>query len=233
MGDTDRCTHSNTVDDERVADVVCIDCGLVMERLLTLNAVSGKESLHVNRSCEEKWEQYFHDICDANMINDGTAKVAACEFRKMKRIGKKKLRGFHDKSIAAYSMYVAALKEGAGRAPEEVSCLTGISTSTLCKMEGIFPTQPQLSNACNFLPRLSFFLDLEWRDQQVILEWNNRLTVADGYRPKTVIATLILIYCIQQKRLDPTIKRISEVCGASTSAMKKLMPTLKEELEIK
>ena len=199
MDEEDECKHENIVDDDRTGDAVCTDCALVVEERMSRMVPIDVASLNSSDGGDEgmtkrgRWETYFADLCHNNMLNEGTAKIAMSEFCQMKR-EEEKSSHYRESTLAAYSMYRATLRNGSGRPPEEIASYTGVSTNTFCKLENVFPPQPELSGPSTFLPRFCYFLDLGWLAERRIGEWCSKITLADGFKPKTVTATLLHLF---------------------------------------
>jgi transcription initiation factor TFIIIB Brf1 subunit/transcription initiation factor TFIIB len=223
--------------------------------------------------------QAFLDVCDSMMMNEGVAKRAEIEYNKFTRLcadqqkevvngakGSKKhctgvLRdeamgsktgSVPQNELAAYSLYIANLKEGAGRSPDEIAAYTGVDRSSLCQLEEIFPPPLELQRNISCLPRFCYDLGITYKQQLEITDIYNRVTNADGHRPVTVVAAIIYLYMkrIGGNNTPPdvrkgrkadsgragkgagriTIKRVADVCNVSKLSLSKLAKSIKNDL---
>jgi transcription initiation factor TFIIIB Brf1 subunit/transcription initiation factor TFIIB len=179
-----------------------------------------------------KREEFFLDICDSNQMNSGVAAKAVLEYDQL--IQQTSPLKIAKKKVTAYALYSAALKEGAGRDPEEIAAFVGVDKSDLCAMQTEFPQSPELQKATRFLARYCYFLGINYRQQREIEALHEQTSRGDGYNTRTVIAALISIYCEMHRAeigMAEKKKNVASVCNVSPSALRRCANVLRAELE--
>lgn len=225
---TNMCTHTKTCEDS--GDLICIQCALVVDRLL-YPPDQPLQHIQIERL---KREAFFADVCDADMMNEGVALRAATEYDKLRLLEEKLLetdklaRKTTERKMLAYSVYSASLKTGAARDPDEIAHYTGVEKKDLCKLQNLFPISLRHQKAIPFLARYSYFLGLTYKQQREIESMYNRAEAVDGHNDRTVIASLILIYCERHGIKKDVAKRgqkkivardVASVCGVAPSSI--------------
>lgn len=222
-----KCEHTTKMDDECTGDVICLQCGLVLHRLLDA-AYDVTLSVAFDHVSWER-EQQFRDVCDANLMNEGLVQIAGRHFRTFRKSedGAK----FADNEIAAYSLYYAALTEGAGRSAAEIAAYFHVACSALCRIEGIFPPPLTTLSPLSFLSRHCPELDIDWRQERKIGALCQRFEDVDGRDPRTVAAASICLhYELMHQASKMSQKRVAKVFNISRSAICSCVRALREEL---
>lgn len=227
---TTTCKHGRTTDDEFAGDIICVECGLVLQRLLDISYASPAKVIDPDK---KKREEKFLDACDANMMNEGLSKIANQRFETFRKDAA--AASFGDDELAAFSLYYAALEEGAGRPPAEISAYMHVDVSAVYRLEGIFQPPLQTVSPTSFLPRYCSQLGIGWQREKEIASFCKKVTSLDGRDPRTIAAAAIFLHnemVLPKSAANPKVTRkgLADLFNISRSAIGSCILCLRKEL---
>ena len=202
------CNHKNEIISQRDGDIVCLDCGLVIDKYYVesykidkTDIVNNFEKNFVLEMLERlNVPKSFSHYVFKNIFNS-----------KIKRKSESLLSGI---------IYNTLVELKVPFSMKDISGVTGISTKEIFKEE---KKNKDLKNVViidlfEILERACSKLNLNYKDYTLIKEAINKTN--SGFNPSTVIAAHIYLYC-KEKNIKILLKDISSVTGISCMSIKR------------
>jgi transcription initiation factor TFIIIB Brf1 subunit/transcription initiation factor TFIIB len=221
------CPHSQTVDDDREGECICLLCGLVLEPLYQSQRNEG--------ACFTERENDIQEI--HNFLQDVGAHAnipqsLICYTEDYFRIIKKQLTGekkkkFVDRDLASYALLETLCRHKVPRTVQEISYFTATETSKLFAVETALNIREVLGHPQEYSDRFCALLGLSFWDSKQIRGIVFNMFGLGNVRPQTVVALVVFLYC-KEKKINIPLKLICEVCSVSSTNINKLARDVKE-----
>lgn len=211
------CNHENTVICQTEGDIVCCDCGLVIDHSLTrYETHATQESTRIyNEVNYHSLDGYFDvaNFCSRFHIED-CASVSKI-FEEYKKV-KKEIR-FKKEEIISYVIYQFLKSENLPRSMKEVSKYMSVSSNSLWKIERSQSWKLPSSTPKQLLETYYRHMDLSFKDMIAISELIESFqSSTTSFAPSSVCSGLCYFYC-KEKKIQTSMKKIA--CIFHTSVM--------------
>ena len=211
------CNHENTVICQTEGDIVCCDCGLVIDHSLTrYETHATQESTRIyNEVNYHSLDGYFDvaNFCSRFHIED-CASISKI-FEEYKKV-KKEIR-FKKEEIISYVIYQFLKSENLPRSMKEVSKYMSVSSNSLWKIERSQSWKLPSSTPKQLLETYYRHMDLSFKDMIAISELIESFqSSTTSFAPSSVCSGLCYFYC-KEKKIQTSMKKIA--CIFHTSVM--------------
>lgn len=228
--EANECTHSETIDDDREGECVCLQCGLVLEKIYQTQKYEATPFVDSQNDTSEI-NKFLQDVGAHANIPQSLLQYAECYFQKIKKQldGMKK---FKDKEMASYALLETLSRHKVPRPAQEISFFTTTETTKLFAVETALNIRETLSHPLDYSDRFCALLGLSFWDSKMIKGIVFNMFGLGNVRPQTVVALVIYLYCIE-KNISMSLTEICEVCSVSSTNIYKLSRNLKEPYKSK
>ena len=214
------CTHQDVYDDHHTAESVCIQCGLVLEKLYTADGNEPPDYFPEERN-ERKIFDFIKDICANAFFPKNIVLHAFNIFKKMKKEVKGKK--FSDEAIAAFSIYNALHELETPRTPEEIEMFSGVAIGKIFEIAGYLNTTTISNDPTRYVDRYCNQLDLEYYDSNIIRVIVGNMYGMGNVKSNSLIATVIRLYCVEKQRKKIKLINICKVCRVSPASVHRII----------
>ena len=221
------CFHENICEDG--ADIVCQECGLVLDCSYSTNSFAIE---HREQFCKTEEEDLLLTLRDLWHFSERVIQDCRTLFFKLQ----KKCAGqFSRRELLAYALYNNLIKYEYGYMPEEVLSKFNIKKSNAILRISQFTCEDRLPNVDDFIDRFATFFDFNFQDKKkmraysYVRDMKNRF----NWQPKTEAVIIIFLYSTSVKR-DLTLKKITEECVISYHNVYRIIkenPILQNEMD--
>lgn len=207
-GQSSECSHLNQVTDMTCGDIICTDCGLVVDRVFTYSHVKVNEDLKIRESKNDFLAELLEKLHLPHFI---TAHVEAQLDAQVKIRAPSNL-------LIAQCLYQALAKLNIPITSRDICSVSGFSSKNI-QADSCIKTanEKDVSNIVfleidDIIDRICGKLSLSYKDCTLI---KNSVQVRySGYNPSTVASSYIYLYC-KQNKLKLKLKTICTVSGIS------------------
>ena len=243
------CIH-NTITDHSTGTEVCTICGLVLSESLYYDEI---HSSAFKLQEEDQCNNYLIDDIDTILaftqkigdrlnLPDSSIENAILKFKKLrkkvdaikydwpKKAPKRKL--FSNKNLVIYSLYTI-LKEHSIPRPLKEICIVANAIQDLgdiWKLEKYFtqldqriPSKTKVLTAEVLIYGYYTFLDLDFKDVNIIIKMMQSLSSNSGFTPTTTAAGLMYVYICKIKRRKYSMSKIAELFQISKMSIHRFM----------
>ena len=242
------CTHIPTLDHPTGTEV-CTACGLVLNENLHYDEIHStvfqwqREEPNINYLIDDVDTiiSFTQKIGDRLNLSDATIENAILNFQKLrkkvddmrydwpKKAPKRKL--FSNKNLVIYSLYITLKKELFPRPLKELCMVANIhNLGEIWKVEKYFtqletrvPEETKALTAKDLIHGYYTYLDLEFKDINIILRMLKSLSSNNGFTPTTTAASLMYIYISKVKRKKCSMSKIAELYQISKMSIHRFM----------
>jgi len=224
------CPHSETIDDDREGECVCLQCGLVLEPVYQ-NQQCGSISYEDPQHNTQEIHCFLQDVGAHAEICQSMLESAKTYYLKIKdQLAENRLKKFKDKELAAYAIYETLCRHHVPRTVKEIEYFTRIGSSTLFDIESLLNVKETFNEPLDYVDRFCTLLELPFWDTKIIRGIIFNLSEQEklkDVRPQCVVALAIHLYC-KEKKIKLGISKISEICDVSSANIYKLVRVIKE-----
>jgi transcription initiation factor TFIIIB Brf1 subunit/transcription initiation factor TFIIB len=214
----DVCNHTETINDDREGELICLGCGLVLEKIFENDLVTQVTNTNL------KINEFILDVCENACIQ----KNIACEaFNYFTKISKKvAVNKFKDVHLASYAIYETLNRFSSPRTAEEIEFFTGTPVNKLWVIQSSLNFTQTLNNPEDYVERFCSLLDLEFSHLQTVTKIVSELSITVGcVKSNCLIAAAIRLYCNECK-IPRTLRLICSICSISPASVHRLMRCL-------
>lgn len=211
------CHHPATQISYPENEDVCVDCGLVIEKIYVdgfRTVISDEVDLNESRT-------FLMDIINNANISPGVRFNTEFAFNNLRR--ERKLSSFKNRELICYCLYRELINQNVPRSPEEISYYAGVHHSVIWKIEKCMEHQSYLSPA-HMLQRVGQELDIPITLNPAIISSVFKLEKISCAKPGTILGCAIMILS-KKNNLDIDVNIIAESCGVSATSVKTLFKT--------
>jgi transcription initiation factor TFIIIB Brf1 subunit/transcription initiation factor TFIIB len=226
------CPHSETIDDDREGECICLQCGLVLEPLYQIQKPEATFFTDPQSDLQEI-SQFLQNVGAHGNIPQSVLTYTMSYFKKIKKqlVGKKK---FKDKDLASYALLETLCRHKIPRTVIEISYLTQTDTNKLFSIETALNINETLSHPQDYSDRFCTLLGLSFCDSKIIkkIVLNMCHLGNANARPQTIVALVVYLYCKEKDIIMPLTK-ICEICSVSSANIYKLARNVQEPYKSK
>ena len=222
----DSCLHKNSADNPEGTELVCCDCGLVIETIYTSHLPKWD-----GQGGQEKWnnqsaKNIASDICANSHIPHNVECYAIWYYENRllpESIGKR----FSVNELIGFAIYESLNRFETPRPISEIAYAANVETKRLFKIESRLLLEITPVSPLHYADRFCSLLEIPYIQQKNIeklIEQNicfNMRTV----EPKCLTAAAIYVHCNRDwkdRASSISMKRICEVCNVSAANTKKI-----------
>jgi transcription initiation factor TFIIIB Brf1 subunit/transcription initiation factor TFIIB len=211
------CQHSKTIDNDREGECVCLDCGLVLERLYMSN--DNRQSLDCETSLLSIYN-FISNVCANGCISEN---MVLHSFNTLKKVKKQLEKKFKDEVIAAYAIYETLNIFGIPRCASEIHFFSGVSIKQIWKVERCLIITKSLNDPTQYVDRYCSELDgLVYFDNNIIKGIVGNMYGMGGVKSNCLVAVVIYLYCKEKER-KISLKKICKICKISTTSVHRVI----------
>lgn len=211
----DDCSHSNELIDQREGNIVCSDCGLVLDCYFEVDVN------HINRQeCElisKRKQEFVYETLERLHIPQSIA------FHIFKKINESSEKNQNEIFLSGI-IYKTLIELNIPFTIKEISCVTGIKVKNINKKKIDKKIDVVIINTNEILERACSKLNLKFNDYTLIKEKIKKMN--NGFNPSTIIAGNIYVYCKENNK-KLSMKDISNVTGISCMSIKRFTNKIK------
>ena len=232
------CSHANTIDDHRTGDVLCIQCGLVLQERIAFESPTkfGVSEKSNQKLATDIAVNSYHLMLINFCFNAGLPlKLACTAYELYKRTRKEQdlvLISNSTRNHLFASMYVTLHNNGSSFTLRELSAHCNIDLPTLTRLtRTIFDKHMNIETypmASNIIERLCANLQIERRKSIEIVQNVQDFEIEHslGLNPATIAAAFVHLY-VKKEKIDLKLKTICEMVGISTVSVKRFLNRFK------
>lgn len=197
------CPHTITVEDTAAGDQVCVDCGLVVDKVY-MDRVKSEPSkreqrrdIYLNSTCLEKHAlDILNQLCDKCHIDDAKLRwhVAQAFTDLAKSNVNKKLTS--DEHVGLASIYLALIDNKVPRPLSHLCRLTNIDPKNVWRYIELKGAYFRPSLVCEYL---LYPLELSYRDVVAIKKMVEQCEMNFVFAPRTLVASCAYIFLRSRK----------------------------------
>lgn len=206
---TTHCPHLNEIDDFRNGDVICVDCGLIIDKIYVTSFVSCPES---DSPSFEK--EYILEILNRlNIPYTYSDKI----LQKFNDLSRKEKNCNRKLEILSYSVYEILNEYNIPISLKDICSVSGISTDKLFSKQHCattVPLSPTLEKYC-------LMMNLSYQDF-IKIEQKLPCELESGHNPLTIIGSLIYKYS-KENNLNLSIKHIANTLSISVVSIQRFL----------
>lgn len=222
-GIIESCSHTNEIVDERSGDIICQDCGLVIDVYYFNERFVENE----NRDIPQNASSYLYEVIDRLHVPES---VLPFVYRKINE-GSANERKKPKELFLAKCLYKTLCEINIPFSVKDISAVTGLSQVKLCSNgENTDPNQSHLVSVDNssitvinkedILERACAKLELNYKTYTLIKETLDSKN--NGFNPSTVISAYIYLFC-KKNKIKISLKKISNVTGISCMSIQRFI----------
>jgi len=201
------CPHKNELIDVREGDVICAECGIVIDRYYDYGSVNLSNFETENITQFEK-NFVLESLERLNLSSEISYEI----FKEIQKESSKK----KNESILSGIIYKTLVKLNIPFTLKDICSVTGVETKKIshksCESNII------IINSIDLLERACAKLKLNFLDYTLIKEKINDSN--NGFNPSTIISAHIFDYC-KKNNLKISMKEISNITGISCMSIKR------------
>ena len=217
------CLHENTVICQTEGDIVCCDCGLVIDDSLTryeTHAIQEATSTYYDMN-HYSMDDYFDiaNFCSRFHIED-YASVSKI-FEEYKKV-KKEIR-FKKEEIVSYVIYQFLKSENLPRSMKEVSKYMLVSSNSLWKIERSQSLKLPSSTPKQLLETYYRHVGLSFKDMIAVSDLIDSFQNLDtSFAPSSICSGLCYFYC-KEKKIQTSMKKIAGIFHTSVMSIHRFL----------
>ena len=217
------CFHENTLICQTEGDIVCCDCGLVIDTFLTryeTHAMQEPTRIH-HEANHHATDDYFDivNFCSRFHIED-CASVSKI-FEDYKKV-KKEIR-FKKEEIISYVIYQFLKSEKFPRSMKEVSKHMLVSSNSLWKIERSQSLKLPSSTPKQLLETYYRHVDLSFKDMIAVSDLIDSVQSSDtSFAPSSICSGLCYFYC-KEKKIQTSMKKIASIFHTSVMSIHRFL----------
>lgn len=203
------CSHEYEIINEREGDIVCGDCGLVIDKYYIQN----------DKIEKTEHENFFEKNFVFEMLERLNVPKSFASYI-FKNILNTKIKRKSETILSAI-IYNTLIELKIPFTMKDISGVTGISTKEIFKEEKKKNKESKnvvIIDWSEILERACSKLNLKYKDYTLIKE--DVIKKNSGFNPSTVISAHIYLYC-KEKNIKISLKEISTVTGISCMSIKR------------
>lgn len=203
------CDHIYEIINQRDGDIVCFDCGLVIDKYyLTEN-----EKVQKNQNVSSAVSDFVFEMLERLNVPKSYSSYVFKNILNSKTNKK-------TESFLSGIIYNTLVELKIPFTAKDISGVSGISTKKIFKEDKKNNDKKNIVIIdCNeILERACYKLNLNYKDYTVIKEEINKSN--NGFNPSTIISAHIYLYC-KEKNIKILMKDISSVTGISCMSIKR------------
>ena len=231
------CIHNATID-YITGTEVCTICGLVLSENLGYDEIHSSTTFRPHK--EEQSHDYVIDgidtiitytqkIGDRLNLSDASIDNAISSFQRLrkkvdtlkydwpKKAPRRKL--FSNKNLVIYSLYKTLKQDSIPRPLKEICTIANIKDlGEIWKLEKYFaqlnqkiPEQTKVLTAEDLIYGYYTYLDLEFKDINIILRMIQSLPSNNGFTPTTIAASLMYVYITKIKKRKCPMSKVAQL----------------------
>ena len=212
------CEHQHTVEDISCGDLVCTDCGLVLDKIYlptTKDKAPPRKERIIPDSCIDL---LVEDMCNkCHIENENIKSLASKKWQNMKRIYKKNVC---QESSILISIYTALIESQVPRPLNHLCAQTNITSKKVWNYLKANDTFYKPSLMCEYFLHV---MNLPFKHLEEIRKMVEKLETRYVFSQKTLIASCAYIYLRNQanisKKMKISISRLAKQLGISSMAM--------------
>jgi transcription initiation factor TFIIIB Brf1 subunit/transcription initiation factor TFIIB len=216
----DDCSHKNTVEAEHEGDVVCTDCGLVVEPCFSFHA---SQKYFQDETDYYNVKNFILDVCANAHIPKNICEYSYSYFKKSRRNFSP--RKVSNNQLAAFSIYEALQLFEVPRTVEEIQFFTGENVKKFALIESVNTLTNNRNDPTIFVDRFCNLLELEYFDSNLIKSIVCNMYGMGNVKSNCLIATCIHLYCKEKKR-KILLKTICQICEVSATSVHRIVRQL-------
>lgn len=202
------CDHTESVIDEHVGDVICTQCGVVLDRYF-IRSFSDKNEVTIRPPDNESnilkdllthlhlpLESYYENI--SKTLNKSQNKRS-----KMQKV--------------VSEIYKEANKNRSSVSLKELQNLTGL------KSKQITSNNVQIVSVENFLEKNYLYFDLTFEDFTLIKELLHSCKNNTGHQPLTIVGGLFYHYLNKQKKKKTSMSKVASILGINPVSIQRFV----------
>jgi len=190
------CYHEQSIEDERTGDLICTDCGLVLDSLVS--SFSNQCFSFENHSSQEITdEEKLRRCLDVLLIENHEIIRDSKKLLKSirRRIQEEDIpfRFFNNKVHVCWAIWEACNINKCPRSLDEICLVCGVKESALLKLEKELNLRPTYCSPKDYVERISGNLGLPfWMQKCVKIILSSSYIYTDQYKPVNVVAGVIV-----------------------------------------
>jgi transcription initiation factor TFIIIB Brf1 subunit/transcription initiation factor TFIIB len=227
---TTPCIHTNTIDNDGSSEVVCMDCGHVIDICFSASAIS--PIIHQPLKQNEVGIDFIENMC-ANQ--PWLTSITADSILYYKKILKdSRVKTVCRQDLAAFAIYRTARGAEYGILPRLVDTWLGSNAKQLLRLEQLFPNDVADDDPCFYLSGIGLTLGIGRRELvelRAILQHLNGNCF--GKQPRTIAAASIFLFYVTKnpkKHWKHSLKHIAKSCNISPRSICRVLPFIRKEL---
>lgn len=223
----DICTHLRTIEDDHTSDVICLCCGLVLDKLYLYESNTFFTGECIPDVKFLKIKQFILDVCENMCINRYISDLSFELFKKIYLL--EKCSKINHEHLAAYAIYDVLNNENCPRTAQEISYFTNVPLKKIFQIESNILQDNNLSNPENFVERFCSLLNLKYADHKDVRVLMDEISKYVGnIKSACLVATAICIH-IKNKQYDIKIKDVCKHCNVSPASIHRSLRVLREK----
>ncbi len=209
FGILNSCDHKYEVIDQRQGDIVCYDCGLVIDKYYIVECDKEEENNDISTFGKNF---VFEMLSRLNVPKSYSSHV-------FKKISESKANK-NSESFLSSIIYNTLIELNIPFTIKDIVGVTGISAKKIYKEEKKKKTNKNVVviDCSDILERACSKLNLSYKDYTLIKEEISKSNT--GFNPSTVISAHIYLYC-KGKNVKILMKEISSITGISCMSIKR------------
>lgn len=253
------CEHGIQIEDIRQGDVVCMDCGLVLDKIYTFD-------LHNSNSCFEKYSQneQNNNKQKINIINNRDFSFAANDllitlfdklhlnesvrnsilqlWEKIKRwyFNRKKKYKCNLEGLVVMALYEGLIKEKVPRPMSHLCQDAGVKPKTVWRWVKLYKednltsckVSPEIFKTSNMLEYFLQPLHLNYQEF-IIVKQKVKEHENCSYAPKTLAAACAYVFLKETRSSPVSVKKTADILGVSVMSLYRCFKKIKNSKSIK
>ena len=243
------CIH-NAIIDHITGTEICTICGIVLGENLCYDEIHSTTTFKPHK--EEQGHNYVIDdidtittftqkIGDRLNLSDASIENAISSFQKLrkkvddlkydwpKKAPRRKL--FSNKNLVIYSLYKTLKQDSFPRPLKEICTIANIrDLGEIWKLEKYFtrlnqriPERTKVLTAEDLIYGYYTYLDLDYKDINIILKMKQSLSSNNGFTPTTTAASLMYVYISKIKKRKCSMSKIAQLYQISKMSIHRFM----------
>ena len=242
------CEHTSTIDDDRQGDVVCLDCGLVLDKIYRYESFSSlcspltEEYSSLNKdSCNKsplniQKNKYLNEdtallitLCDRLHLNDKIRSSILDEWKKIKDwlLSSKKKYETDFKALVVMAIYEGLIKEKVPRPISHLCQDVGIQPKSvwiwikLYKEDArkISSYKPGVFNTVDMLEYFLQPLNLNFKELQAVKKKVIFHQNCTSFAPRTLAGACVYVFLKETTIKNISMKDIANILGISVMSL--------------
>ena len=238
------CNHQYPIEDTRQGDVVCTECGLVIDKIYCESNLETKwekienfnEEFEQNNEHLQKEKNILKNLCNKlHLNNDVTntifnlwSEIAAWHYRKN---GKIKINA---KGLIAMVLYQSLIKEKIPRPISHLCQEIGINPKMVWRWIKLYRQDLtdtiRAENSIKAKDMAEYFLQplqLNYQEMTTIKEKLNK-NENSSFAPRTLLAACAYAFLKETRALYPSVKNTARILGVSVMSLYRCLKSLKQ-----